>query len=134
MRPAAGRDLGDDFALDGIDDPPRRIVAGDVDPFAVGGAGRLIGPRADLEPLGDLLRGGVVPEQLAGVALEILGGDKDAIGRRSRDEAMRLRPDFDALDDLVGRGVDDVNVVARGAGDIELGGRAGVCRNRTRPK
>ena len=49
-----------------------------------------------------------------------------------RDQAVRLRPDLDPLDHPVRRGIDDVDVVARGVGHVELLDR--LLRARGRPQ
>src|SRR5262249_35100039 len=133
-RPPAGRDLLEHLALDCVDDPPRGVVARDVSDLTVRGAGQLVGTRPNRHPARYGVGSRVEPEEFPLVAARVFNRDEYTVALRRGRQAMRLRPDFYPLDDLVRGGVDDVDVVAEGVGHVQLrGGRAhGVGRGRKR--
>ena len=76
--------------------------------------------RPDLHSARYSVSNGIEPDELAFVAGGVFDREKHLVAAGRGHEAMRLRPDFDAFDDLVRRRVDNVDVVAERVGDIEL--------------
>ncbi len=120
VRTPPGGDLRDDSSLLRVDDPPRGIVAWDVGYLAIGGASELVRARADRHPSLDRIGKWIEPEELAKVAPGVLYGDEDLVAVLGRDKTVRLGPELHAFDHLIGGGIDDVEVVARGIGHVEL--------------
>ena len=103
-----------------VDDPPRSVVARDVGNLAVGRASELVRARADLHSSLHRIGKRIEPEELAKVAPGILYGNKDLLAGKGGDKTVRLGPELHAFDYLVGGGINDVEVVARGIGHVEL--------------
>src|SRR5262249_7815849 len=116
--PAAGVDPLDDLGPGQVHHLVIAVPGGDVDEFADRGHRQLVGGRADLHSLGDLVVPGVDPHQFPGILA--LDRDVDHVLGGRHGDAVRVRADHDAADGLVRRHVNNRHVVAGAVGDVQL--------------